>query len=87
MWVNRCWFSNHYFQGGYGFMKGTKSPKLALLLTCLISGLGHAYLGQFGKALLFFILWPLVLPWVFAIINAWESAEKINQEIASAPAK
>jgi TM2 domain-containing membrane protein YozV len=61
-------------------MKGRKNPKLALLLNCLICGLGYAYLGQFGKALLFFILWPLVLPWVFAIMDAWESAERINRQ-------
>jgi TM2 domain-containing membrane protein YozV len=68
-------------------MKGRKSPKLALLLTCLIGGLGHAYLGQFGKALIFFITWPLVLPWVYAIIDAWESAEKINRQPQLAPAR
>ncbi|NWJ45345.1 MAG: hypothetical protein HXX08_05640 [Chloroflexi bacterium] len=60
-------------------MKPKKEAKYALLLSAFIPGLGQAYNGQYGKALLFFLTWFLILLWPVAIIDAWESANKINE--------
>ncbi len=60
-------------------MKPKKNPATAQLLSCLIPGLGQLYNGQPGKALFFFLTWVLILTWPWAIIDAFESANKINE--------
>ena len=72
-----------------------KSPLLALILSFLIVGLGQIYLGLIKKGLLLifaaiisafltliyigFILWVIV--WIYAMYDAYNSAEKINNGI------
>jgi TM2 domain-containing membrane protein YozV len=65
-------------------MKPPKNPATAQLLSCFIPGLGQLYNGQLGKALFFFLTWVLVLLWPVAIIDAFESATKINNEAYAA---
>ncbi len=61
-------------------MKPKKVASRALLLSAFIPGLGQIYNGQYGKALFFFVTWIFILLWPVAIIDAWESANKINDE-------
>jgi TM2 domain-containing membrane protein YozV len=69
-----------------------KNPGLAALLAFLFPGLGQLYNGQFGKAVMFFGLavvnFMLVFVliglftglacWIWGVVDAHRSAEKIN---------
>ncbi len=73
-----------------------KNPVLAALLSFFIIGLGQVYLGLNKKGILLFIgaiisgflmliiigFLTLVLIWIYAIYDAYNSAEKINSGIA-----
>lgn len=70
-----------------------KNPGLAAILSFFIVGLGQIYNGQIGKGIglmvaamisgllctvvIGFILLPAV--WIYAIYDAYKTAEKINQ--------
>lgn len=56
------------------------SPGLAAVLSFLIPGLGQAYNGEVGKAVLFFLGWILVIPWALAVMDAYYSARIKNLE-------
>jgi len=60
-------------------MKPKKDAGRALILSALIPGAGQIYNGQYGKALFFFVTWIFILLWPLAIIDAWETAVKINE--------
>lgn len=78
----------YYQQGG----SQQKSPGLAALLSALVVGLGQVYNGEVGKGILLFvaaiisgILWLVyigiifsILVWVYAIYDAYTTAQKIN---------
>jgi TM2 domain. len=71
-----------------------KNSGLAAVLSFFIVGLGQIYNGQFGKGFLLIFLdlacWGaffegyglicLIVLWVFAIIDAYKTAEKINKK-------
>jgi TM2 domain-containing membrane protein YozV len=72
------------------YVKATrKSPGLAALLGILIVGLGHAYLGMWGKAIGLFIVaiiatlltGGLLAPvfWIVSCIWAYTSAKEMNR--------
>ncbi len=61
-------------------MNPKKDAGRALILSALIPGAGQVYNGQYGKALFFFATWIFILLWPLAIIDAWETATKINEE-------
>ncbi|RPF49606.1 hypothetical protein EDD75_0425 [Thermodesulfitimonas autotrophica] len=70
-----------------------KNPGLAAVLSFFIAGLGQIYNGQIGKGIglmvaeilswllcavvVGFVLLPVV--WIYAIYDAYKTAEKINQ--------
>lgn len=56
-----------------------KSPVLAGILSFLLGGLGQIYNGQVGKGLLIFFTSWLIIPWIYGIIDAYRTANKINE--------
>lgn len=75
------------------FMHPQKSAGVAAVLSALINGLGQIYNGQIFKgiiiiiiqlingALTFILIGYVFLPivWLYAVIDAYRSAEKINR--------
>lgn len=61
-----------------------KDPLLALVLAAVFPGAGQVYNGHFIKAVLVFVLAPLVLPWLIGIADAFFSARRISAEYALA---
>lgn len=73
-----------------------KDPGIAAVLSFFVSGLGQIYNGEIGKgiafmvvqlvnfALVFVLVGFLTLPavWLFAIYDAYKSAERINEREA-----
>ena len=62
-----------------------KNPTTAVVLSLLITGAGHWYLGKIGKGFAFLIsqilLWFLFLGWIMWIaapIDAYQEAKKQN---------
>lgn len=49
-------------------------PRLALALSALFPGAGQALNGQLGKGVLFLLLAPLLIPWVWGCYDAYETA-------------
>lgn len=64
-----------------------KSPILAAVLSFLMGGLGQIYNGQPGKALLIFFTSWLIIPWIYGIINAYKTANRINEGLIEIPKK
>ncbi|HWP35416.1 MAG TPA: hypothetical protein VNM66_07460, partial [Thermodesulfobacteriota bacterium] len=78
-----------------------KSPGLAAVLSFFLPGLGQIYNGQIAKGLVLFAVGPLfflgvlswivvgyflyVPLWIYAIYDAYRSAERINAERGSVP--
>ena len=81
---------------GNSVVNTNKDPVLAAILSFLIIGLGQIYLGLTKKGIILFIaamisgaliflligflLWPLV--WVYAIYDAYKSAQKMQSGMA-----
>lgn len=65
--------------------KTKKSPILAAILSFIIGGLGQVYNGQVGKGLLIFFTSWLIIPWIYGIIDAYRTANKINEGIIIIP--
>ncbi|VVB89641.1 Uncharacterised protein [uncultured archaeon] len=60
--------------------KEKKEPWLAALASFFIPGLGQLYTNQsFGKAMLLFCTFWLVLPWIYSIYDAYKKAQEINE--------
>ena len=57
-----------------------RSPVLAALLSVLLPGLGQLYNGEPGKALFFLLASVFVIPWVFAVAEAYYAARMANLE-------
>jgi TM2 domain-containing membrane protein YozV len=76
-----------------------KSPGIAAVLSFFICGLGQIYNGQISKGLImmftYLVSWMLMLViigffttpilWIWGIIDAYRSAERINLEAAMPP--
>ena len=60
-----------------------KNPKLARALSLCLPGLGQLYNGQPLKALLYVTSLFLLVPWPFAVIDAYETAHRLNQASAA----
>jgi len=63
-----------------------KSPGAAAGASILIVGLGHLYLGKYGKAIILFVimllLWLIIMGWIMWIITpfiAYFDAKKHNE--------
>jgi len=55
-----------------------RDPYKAAVLSFFIPGAGQVYNGQLEKGLrIFFFCW-LVLPWVYGIVDAFQTAQRIN---------
>lgn len=65
--------------------KTKKSPILATVLSFTIGGLGQVYNGQVGKGILIFFTSWLIMPWIYGIIDAYRTANKINEGIITIP--
>ncbi|MHC4123675.1 MAG: hypothetical protein ACYSSI_08900 [Planctomycetota bacterium] len=70
-----------------------KDPTLACLLNLLLLGTGHMYLGQLAKGLLILvvgialgmIIWPAtILVAVWAMYDAYKTAQKMNRAVGKA---
>lgn len=68
-------------------VKQKKSPILAAVLSFLMGGLGQIYNGQPGKALLIFFTQWLIIPWIYGIVNAYRTANLINEGLIEIPKK
>lgn len=74
-----------------------KNPSISVVLSFLITGLGQIYNGQIGKGVIFIVLWAISvllmfvvigfvttpILWVWGMIDAYKSAQKINEKIAA----
>ena len=67
--------------------KKQKSPILAAILSFIIGGMGQVYNGQAGKGLLIFFTTWLIIPWIYGIIDAYKTADRINTGEISVPQK
>ncbi|MDD4895001.1 MAG: NINE protein, partial [Candidatus Omnitrophica bacterium] len=56
-----------------------RNPVIAALLSFFIGGAGQLYNGQIGKGVLIFLTTWLVIPWIYGIIDAYNTANKINR--------
>lgn len=50
-------------------------PRTALFLSVFFPGAGQAWNGQMGKGILFLLLAPLVVPWIWSCYDAFETAK------------
>lgn len=67
--------------------KQKKSPILAAILSFCLGGLGQVYNGQPGKGLLIFFTSIFIIPWIYGIFDAYNTANKINSGIIIVPQK
>jgi hypothetical protein len=56
-----------------------KNPGVAMLLSILIPGGGQFYNGELGKGTLVLLTCWLVIPYIYGIIDAWRTAQRINR--------
>lgn len=56
------------------------SPSIAFLAALMIPGAGQSYNGQPVKGFFLLFLAPLVLPWIYAVIDAPLRAARIRRE-------
>lgn len=61
-------------------MKPKKNVSHAVLLSAFIPGAGQLYNGEIGKAIFFFLTWITLITWPFAVTDAMDSAQRINQQ-------
>lgn len=55
-----------------------RNPVIAALLSFIIAGAGQIYNGQIGKGVLIFLTAWLVIPWIYGIFDAYNTAKRIN---------
>lgn len=56
-----------------------RNPIIAALLSFFIGGAGQIYNGQIGKGVLIFLTTWLVIPWIYGIFDAYNTAKRINR--------
>lgn len=56
-----------------------RNPTIAALLSFIIGGAGQLYNGQIGKGILIFLTTWLIIPWIYGIFDAYNTANKINK--------
>jgi len=59
--------------------KVERSPGLACFLSFIIAGAGQMYNGQIGKGILILFTGWLIIPWIYGVFDALNTAKKINQ--------
>lgn len=59
-------------------MKSAKSPVLAFLLSLIVPGLGHFYLGRTGRAIGTILGTIMVLPLLFVVLGPFMAAAALN---------
>jgi hypothetical protein len=63
-----------------------RNPYKAAILSAIIPGLGQVYNGQLARGLKILIFCWLLIPWIYGIRDAYQTAVLINQRrIATAP--
>jgi hypothetical protein len=62
-----------------GEKKSERSPGLAAFLSVIIGGAGQMYNGQPGKGIFIFLTTWLVIPWIYGIFDAYQTAKKMNE--------
>lgn len=62
---------------GCGVGRVTQKPWLAALFSFVLPGCGQAYNGDWVKAAVIFVLAPVVVPWLWGVIDAPISARAI----------
>ena len=76
-----------------------KNPALAAVLSFFFMGLGQIYNGQIGKGILFIVLYGISvllmyivigfittpILWIWGMVDAHKSAQKINERLAAQP--
>ena len=60
------------------------SPLVAGILSFVIAGLWQIYNGQIAKGLLIFFTSLLIFPWIYGILDAYKTAQKISKGDLSA---
>lgn len=55
-----------------------RNPVVAAVLSFFFPGVGQVYNGQIGKAAFVFFTWWLFIPWIYGIIDAYLTAQKIS---------
>jgi len=55
-----------------------RNPTIAALLSFLIGGAGQIYNGQIGKGILIFLTAWLIIPWIYGIFDAYNTAKRIK---------
>jgi TM2 domain-containing membrane protein YozV len=50
-----------------------------MLLSILIPGAGQFYNGELGKGTLVLLTFWMVIPYIYGIVDAWRTAERINR--------
>ncbi len=58
-----------------------KNPVLAMILSIIIPGLGQIYLGKTKKGLIILLTCWLIVPWLYGILDAYQTAKEINKKI------
>ena len=58
-----------------------KNPVLAMVLSLIIPGLGQIYLGKTKRGLIILLTCWLIVPWIYGIIDAYQTAKEINKKI------
>ena len=58
-----------------------KNPVLAMILSLIIPGLGQIYLGKTKRGLIILLTFWLIVPWIYGIIDAYQTAKEINKKI------
>ena len=64
--------------------RAPQHPWLAALFSVALPGAGQVYNGRFDKGALFFLTAPLVVPWVWGVVDAAQDAEAIASGKAEA---
>jgi TM2 domain-containing membrane protein YozV len=62
-----------------GAIKNERAPILAAALSFVIGGAGQLYNGQIGKGILIFFTSWLLIPWIYGVFDAYNTAKKINE--------
>jgi len=76
--------NSHAYCSGCGVGLASQKSWLAALFSLVLPGTGQVYNGEWSKALLVFLLAPLVVPWLWGVVDAAGDAAKIAAGAKSA---
>jgi len=66
---------------GPGVYRNIKNPGVALLLSFIFPGGGQFYNGHAGKGIIVLLTFWLVLPYIWSLFDAYNSAKRINRGV------